>query len=166
MRLSAALAPEQTLFPPCNVQQWALRSGVLRQPRYIFLSRQVARFGSIDVSKRHRKKRRKVKDGEYQTDKRQANDVKPREKWLAEHTTKTEKPWLALKISKATHYRQGLNLTVAVGQVPDETGLAMKVVSNTCDTLVSPSELKRRDRTQQDMNWANLPTATEWRAAA
>jgi hypothetical protein len=67
-------------------------------------------IGSIDVSKRQRKKRRKVKNREQHTAVRRAKGVKPREQYLAENTTNRDKPWLALKISKATYYRRGLHL--------------------------------------------------------
>jgi hypothetical protein len=123
-------------------------------------------IGSIDVSKRQRKKRRKVKDKEYQIAKRRAKDVKPREQYLAEHTTNRDKPWLPLKISKATYYRRGLHLT----QVGSETSVsAMKLVSNTCDTPVSQSERKRSEGTLQDTNLAKSRVqkpATGWREAA
>ena len=123
-------------------------------------------IGSIDVSKRQRKKRRKVKDNEYQIAKLRAKGVKPRKEWLAEHTTNRDKPWLGLKISKATYYRRGLHLT----QAGSETSVsAMKLVSNTCETFVSLGERKRREVPLQDMNLAKSvgPTpATEWREAA
>jgi hypothetical protein len=107
-----------------------------------------------------------MKDSEYRSAKRRAKGVKPRDKWLAEHTTNRDKPWLALKISKATYYRRGLHLR----QADSETSVsAMKLVSNTCDAPVSLSERKRRATPEQDMNLAKsrVPKpAAEWREAA
>jgi hypothetical protein len=129
-------------------------------------------IGCIDMTKRQRQRRRKAQNTERRRAKRRANDVTPREEYLAEHTTNRDKPWLALKISKATYYRRGLHLT----QVDSETSpSAMKLVSVTEDAPVSLSERKRRGKTEQHMNTGksnhnNPATALlepiEWREAA
>ena len=123
-------------------------------------------IGCIDMTKRQRTKRGKAKKTERRRAVRRANGVKPREQYLAENTTNRDKPWLALKISKATYYRRGLHLR----QADSETSLSpVKLVSVTGDAPVSQSEPKRREETRQGMNLgkSRVPTpALEYREAA
>ena len=119
-------------------------------------------IGSIDMTKRQRNKRRKAKNTEQHRAAARAKGVKPREQYLAEHTANRDKPWLELKISKATYYRRGLHLT----QVGSETSAsAIKLVSVTEDAPVSLSVRKRREGTLQviDIRKSNHSNpATAW----
>ena len=114
----------------------------------------VKTIGSIDVSKRQRKKRRKVKDKADHAAVRRANGVKPRDEWLAEHTTNKDKPWEAENISRATYFRR-LAKANAADTDTSETGLsAMKLVIDNSDTPVSTETTEPAARPLQDMNLA------------
>jgi hypothetical protein len=102
-------------------------------------------IGAIDVSKRQRNKRRKVRNKEDHTAARRAKGVKPRDEWLAEHATNRDKPWEAENISRRTYFRR-LAKAKTDGTATSDTSLsAMKLVSVCEDTPVPLSERKRRD---------------------
>ena len=102
-------------------------------------------IGAIDMSKRQRKKRRKERNTEAHRAAARAKGVKPREQYLAEHTTNRDKPWEAENISRSTYFRRLANAKTDGTGTGDTSPSAMKLTSITGKDVCHLSERKRRD---------------------
>jgi hypothetical protein len=117
-------------------------------------------IGSIDMTKRQRNKRRKAKNTEQHRAADRAKGVKPREQYLAEHTTNRDKPWEAEGISRRTHFRRLAQAKTDGMGTGGTSPSAVKLLSVTeeppvpLETSASAMKLERAEspKTWQEMN--------------